>query len=80
MNDLSRAAIMAFVSNVVKVAVLLGGFDLDPAEQMLIIGTVDTGITAFFLVWKKGQGEAPLPSSMVVGEDKAQSKIRKASE
>lgn len=80
MNDVTRAAIMAFVSNVVKVAVLLGGFDLDGAEQLLIIGTVDTGITAVFLFWKAGQGAPPPSTSQVIGEDPPQRAARKASE
>jgi len=59
MNDLTRLAISTFVSNVVKVAVLIGGLDLDGSEQLMIIGMVDSGLAVFFLLWKSGQSPSP---------------------
>lgn len=50
--------------------VQLGGINLFVGNLVLLIA----------LVWKKGQGQPPLPTSMVVGEDPPQAAARKASE
>ena len=80
MNDAVRAAIMALSTSALNMLVLLRLVELD-GDQLgginLFIGNL---VLLIALVWKTGQGKAPLPTSMVVGEDKAQSAIRKASE
>jgi hypothetical protein len=80
MNDAVRAAIMALATSALNMLVLLRIVELD-GDQLgginLFIGNL---VLVIALVWKTGQGKAPLPASMVVGEDPAQSAIRKASE
>jgi len=65
-GDLIRAGISLFVSNVVKVIVLLGGFDIDGAGQLLIIGTVDSGLAVFFLLYKNGQQAGPALAAKLI--------------
>ena len=80
MNDAVRAAIMALVTSALNMLVLLqivslsgdqlGGINLFVGNLVLVIA----------LFWKTGQGKAPPPADMVVGEDRAQKARRKASE
>lgn len=71
---------MALATSALNMLVLLEIVSLD-GEQLgginLFVGNL---VLLIALVWKKGQGSAPLPTSMVIGEDPPQSAARKASE
>lgn len=80
MNDLVRAAVLGFVQSFLNMLVLLKVVELDADQLGGINLFVGNAMVVIFLFWKTGQGKAPLPTGMVVGEDKAQTKLRKDSE
>lgn len=80
MNDVTRAAIMALATSLLNVLVAVDIVHLDGDQLGQINVFIGNAVLLIALVWKTGQGKAPLPTGMVVGEDAAQTKIRKASE
>lgn len=80
MNDAVRAALMALVTSALNMLVLLRLVELD-GDQLgginLFVGNV---VLVIALFWKTGQGKAPPPTDLVVGEDPPQRAARKASE
>lgn len=80
MNDVTRAAIMALATSLLNVLVAVDVLHLDGDQLGQINLFIGNAVLVIALLWKKGQGSAPLPSSMVVGEDPPQAAARKASE
>lgn len=80
MNDVTRAALMALATSLLNVLVAVHVLTLDGDALGQINLFIGNAILVIALVWKKGQGSSPLPSSMVVGEDPAQAAARKSTE
>lgn len=80
MNDAVRAAIMATATSLLNMLVLVDAVHLDEVQLGGINLFIGNAVILIALFFKSGQGSAPPPASMVVGEDPAQSAIRKASE
>lgn len=71
---------MALATSLLNVLVAVDVVHLDGNQLGQINLFIGNAVLVIALVWKTGQGKAPLPSSMVVGEDAAQTAVRKASE
>lgn len=80
MNDVTRAALMAVASSLLNVLVAVDIVHLDGSQLGQINVFIGNAVLLIALVWKTGEGKAPLPSKMTVGEDKVQTAVRKASE
>jgi hypothetical protein len=80
MNDATRFALMAFATSLLNVLVGIHLITLDGDQLGQINTFLGNAILILALFWKKGQGSAPPPSDLVVGEDPAQKAVRKASE
>lgn len=80
MNDAVRAAFMALVTSALNMLVLLRIVQLDGDQLGGINLFVGNLVLVIALFWKTGQGKAPPPADLVVGEDTPQKAARKASE
>lgn len=60
-NDLSRAAIIAFAQSVFPVLVIAGIADFKDSEIAAIMLLISNGITLGALLFKVGQGTTPTP-------------------
>lgn len=80
MNDVTRAAIMALATSALNMLVAIDLLHLDGDQLGQINLFIGNAVLVIALFWKKGQGSAPPPTDMVLGEDKPQAAIRKASE
>lgn len=54
MNDMQRAAIIAFLQSLFPIAVL-AGLEVSADAQAAIMLAITNGMTLFMLFWKKGQ-------------------------
>lgn len=71
---------MALSTSALNMIVLLRIVELDGDQLGGINLFVGNLVLVIALIWKTGQGKAPPPTDLVVGEDMAQKAVRKASE
>lgn len=79
-NDTTRGLVLAFFPDIFTALQLFGAVDWTGDQTAIAMSLAGKAITFFFYVVKTGQGEAPPPASLVIGEDPAQKAVRKASE